>query len=138
MILYGGATISSPAKLPVPKDYVGFDATIQLAGDIDGDGYDDLVAGLIASLATGDAGVAFFGSPTGFTLAASSLVAIPAPASGLGWTFGAGDLDRDGRADVLLFGDGSFVRVFRGVTNGVAAETEVGPLANGEFIAAFR
>lgn len=138
-ILYGGTSISKPTFLGVPEGYSGFDATIQLAGDIDGDGYDDLVAGMTASFGVTKAGLWFAGSPVGVSGQSGKLVSYsPVPTTGSAWVYGVGDIDRDGRADVVLSTIGSFLTVFGGATPDISYETEVGPLPNGTFSDAFR
>ncbi|MEP7126265.1 MAG: FG-GAP-like repeat-containing protein [Byssovorax sp.] len=83
-----------------------FGAAIASAGDLDGDGYGELVVGQPGFPAAGGEGRAFVypGSPTG--LVVGSALQITAP-PGMGGSFGAtltsaGDVNGDGYADVLV------------------------------------
>jgi hypothetical protein len=83
-----------------------FGAAIASAGDVDGDGYGDVVVGQPGYPAAGGEGRAFVysGSPTGLGAAPALTIAAP---PGMGGSFGAtltgaGDVNGDGYADVLI------------------------------------
>jgi hypothetical protein len=105
--LYSGATTGLPATaaltLPSPDDGGAFGAVVTSGGDVDGDGYVDLVAGAPQwSGFTGRAHV-FLGGPTGLSSSSSTLES-PGGMNGL---FGetavsAGDVSGDGYADVAI------------------------------------
>jgi hypothetical protein len=97
----GGASglSSSPAvTLPSPKTGGDFGVRVQSAGDVNGDGYADVVVG---DNAWGQAYV-YYGSPDG--LSSSPAVTLSGPAGGgLGHSVdGAGDVNGDGYADVIV------------------------------------
>ncbi|MCB9758554.1 MAG: FG-GAP repeat protein [Alphaproteobacteria bacterium] len=83
------------------NDYVGVD--VQPAGDVDGDGDDDL---LIGAFGYNGGGAAFLMlGPVSGTVSVTSAYATLAPSSGavdVGMTVGAGDLNGDGTPDLLV------------------------------------
>ncbi len=87
-------------------DYVGF--SVSGAGDVDGDGFGDVLVGAIGDDTGGeDAGAAFlfYGPLTGaLTLAEAGATLVgAAPGDHAGWSVaGPGDIDRDGFDDVLV------------------------------------
>jgi hypothetical protein len=83
----------------------GFGGTVAGVGDLNLDGYDDVLIGTL------DGPVRFYeGSPTGLT---------PTWSAGLGvqWVSGAGDVDGDGIPDIAIAGSLMF-RVFLGSSAG--------------------
>jgi hypothetical protein len=73
------------------------------AGDVDGDGYDDLVVGSYPTQTTLGAAWAYLGSATGLSLVHDWSVAGAAGTGNFGYSVaGAGDVDGDGYADVVI------------------------------------
>ena len=89
---------SSVLSAPDPADEFGW--SVASAGDVNGDGYADVIVGAPAARRA----YLFFGSPSGIPSSPSVTLASPIANSG---TFGvsvasAGDVNRDGYADVLV------------------------------------
>ncbi len=83
----------------------GFGYSVAGAGDIDGDGYDDVVVGAYGDDDDRGAAYAFFGSSTGVSLASEQKLTASDRASDddFGWSVSdAGDLDGDGYMDVIV------------------------------------
>jgi hypothetical protein len=119
--------LSGPAKS-------SFGAAVSSAGDVNGDGYADLVVGLPLLPAHGGSSVVggarvYFGSATGLSPSAFAELTPPASSDeqGLGqFVSSAGDLDGDGRGDVAIYGGtGSFdpqrIYVFLGASKSFGA-----------------
>jgi hypothetical protein len=73
-------------------------------GDVNGDGYSDLALGayrLSGALANEGAALVVYGSPTGLAAAPAWTAFGGQVAAGNGYAIGVGDIDRDGRSDVV-------------------------------------
>ncbi|SDG67010.1 Por secretion system C-terminal sorting domain-containing protein [Dyadobacter soli] len=95
------------------------------AGDVNGDGYDDIVIGAFSSGSTDNgSSFIFYGSTTGIKLDFSTHITGVQPYENLGWAVaGIGDINGDGFSDVAIGspyhnGDG-VVYVYYGSSNGV-------------------
>ena len=96
------------------------DATVSAAGDVDGDGYADLIVGQPGATSA----AIHFGSATGLMDAG-----VPIAGSGTGFgraVAGACDVDADGFADVIVGAEGS-ARVFYGSATGLDASDVLTP-----------
>ena len=108
-------TVTVPRALPVPMDAIcdlslfgeslGDDAHTTNTGDIDADGYTDLIVGAQAYDSNHGRAYLYYGGPNGLT-AIPSIVFEGEPDSHLGWSIGVGDVDDDGYDDVILSGAG--------------------------------
>jgi hypothetical protein len=111
-IFYGSLTGigTTPDQLVYPEDIERHDnlgISLDNAGDVDGDGLDDLVAGSDGDGEFSDQGAAFifYGSASGVTDRIDRLVAKNHDGfNGFSWNhvLGTGDVDKDGMDDVLI------------------------------------
>ncbi len=94
-----------------------FGSTVSAAGDVDGNGYGDVIVGAFRT----NRAIVYLGSPTGITVAAPMTLSAPAGASNFGVSVaGACDINADGYADVLVGTDGSDAAyVYQGSSTGL-------------------
>ena len=135
-----GISTTSEEKLTASdgsiNDYYGY--AVSAAGDVDGDGYDDVIVGAYGdddAGATSGAAYVYYGTATGLSTASEDKLVASDGASyaSLGATVaGAGDVDGDGYSDVIIgaYGDadGGYnagaAYVYRGSSAGVSATSE--------------
>lgn len=95
-----GTSPSQTLTQPVPEEDALFGGSLAPAGDVNGDGFADLIVGANQAYGLGAAYV-FFGDATGFDPDATELVG--EEPSGFGFQVSsAGDVDGDGHGDVLV------------------------------------
>lgn len=84
-----------------------FGYSVAAAGDVNGDGYDDVIIGAhqynMAGLSDTGAGFVYYGSPAGVSLAITNVVYLPKASAQAGKSVsGAGDVNADGFDDVIV------------------------------------
>jgi hypothetical protein len=110
LVFRGGpnGTLATVASVLSDPMYKNLGSSVAEAGDVNGDGYDDVIVGSVAGGISPQDGHAlvFLGGPNGLGLqphAASLLLGVPSGAEYLGATVaGGGDVNHDGYADVVV------------------------------------
>lgn len=103
--VFYGPTLERRVTLESPVRTEGFGWSVADAGDVDGDGYDDIIVGTGTRSAAPYDGFAFVfpGSDAGVASAPDSTLASDAPEDRFGYAVaGAGDLNVDGYDDVVV------------------------------------
>ncbi|MFC1604809.1 FG-GAP-like repeat-containing protein, partial [Planctomycetota bacterium] len=109
------STVSVLKKQPVAMDTIcdlslfgenlGDDAHTTNTGDIDGDGYTDLIIGASFSNSRDGRAYLYYGGPNGLSISPDLIFeGEPGQGSRLGWSIGMGDVDNDGYNDIILSG----------------------------------
>src|SRR5207244_3353389 len=81
-------------------DVVRYGISLAAAGDVNGDGYDDIVIGTDVGSATA---YVHYGTPAGLVPGRSLTVLTGGPTSAFGrWVAGAGDVNGDGYSDIIV------------------------------------
>ena len=130
LVVYGGPT-PTVTIFSKPTDFGGSGFAVHIAWDVDGDGFDDLVAGASAG-AQASGGVVYWGSPEGVSDDARTAFGVSSSTDTSGFAVTAGDLDGDGRDDLaigtMLTGT---VTTFSGGPSGLSPGATLVPKSNG-------
>ncbi|RMG48236.1 MAG: hypothetical protein D6718_02225 [Acidobacteria bacterium] len=90
--------------------------SVAAAGDVNGDGYGDVIAGTD----TAEQVWIFYGSPSGLPAAPDAILYTPEPGFDFGYSVRtAGDVNGDGYADVIIGAPGDSAYVYIGGRNGI-------------------
>jgi hypothetical protein len=124
-----GTWADTATRLSAGDETDCFGNSVAGAGDVDGDGYDDVIAGIHDYYGGPAAAWVFQGSGDGVDASAATMMDFRDPEASQHDNFavsvsGAGDVDRDGYDDVnvVVYGDGdggSFARVYLGGSGGI-------------------
>ena len=132
-----GITPAAAAMLESDQSYANLGWSVSGAGDINGDGYADVIAGAINyDNGQTDEGAAFVyhGSPSGISTTAAAMVHSGQDTALMGWSVsGAGDVNGDGFADLIVSAptydngeiDEGVVFVYHGSASGISTSATV-------------
>jgi hypothetical protein len=118
----GGLDSTAALTLEGSAPYCNFGQSLDGAGDVDGDGYDDLIVGAFGCAGSLGSAELFLGSASGVSsTAATTLLGASAGAKWGQSVAGAGDVDNDGYDDVIVGGHGTttMAAVFHGSAAGL-------------------
>ena len=122
-----GGPSTTPVAIPGPMmagdPFPFFGTSVASAGDVNGDGYSDLVVSAPSSSSFPGAVFLYPGGPEGLT-ATPTVIEGPDPRPGFGWVVAsAGDVNGDGYADVVVSSELSTASavLFLGSANGLGA-----------------
>lgn len=120
-----GITGTGPATadthlLALGEDVSGFGASVAAAGDVNDDGYDDVIVGAPGSVNGASKAYVFLGGPSGIPSFGDPDTTLTSTGGGFGTSVaGAGDVNGDGYDDVIV-GDPSEAFIFHGSSAGIA------------------
>ncbi len=115
-----GLVTTAAAALAGPTGTSGFGSGVAAAGDVNGDGYADVLVRAFSSVDSLGYVYVFHGGPTGLATTASATLA---GGGGLGYgssISGAGDIDADGYDDIVVGAWTSGADVYLGSAGGIA------------------
>jgi hypothetical protein len=110
-------------SITAPSSAKGFGMRIANAGDIDGDGYGEVILGTSSSYSGAGAAYIYKGSSSGISSSNYSVI-LGTPGESLGASVSAGDINRDGYSDVVIGCTGNYyglqsVKIYKGSPAGL-------------------
>jgi len=117
-----------------PSSANGFGMRIANAGDINGDGYCDVILGASSSYSGAGAAYLYKGSPSGISSSNYSLI-LGTPGESFGSSVSAGDINRDGYSDVVIGCSGNYyglqsVKIYKGSAAGLVYSNTINGSGN--------
>ncbi|MEO6286507.1 MAG: FG-GAP-like repeat-containing protein [Dyadobacter sp.] len=121
--------------ISAPSGANGFGYDIANAGDVNGDGYGDVIVGASSSYSGAGAAYLYKGSPSGISSSNYTLI-LGSPGEHLGLSVSAGDINRDGYSDVVIgaagYGPGlQNVKIYKGSAAGLVYSNTINGSGNG-------
>jgi hypothetical protein len=98
----GGVATTASYKLVGPDSNSNFGGTLTSGGDLDEDGYADLLVGAPNALLMQGAVYVFRGGPQGFAAEPTVTLIQPDPGSYFGYSLTSGDFDGDGHPEIVI------------------------------------
>ena len=122
------------AVISPPSGANGFGMRIANAGDVNGDGYGDVIVGASSSYSGSGAAYLYKGSPSGISSSNYSLI-LGTPGESFGSSVSAGDINRDGYSDVVIGCSGNYygqqsVKIYKGSAAGLVYSNTINGSGN--------
>ncbi len=135
LYLGGPDGLSMPVAIVAPSSAAEFADSVACAGDVNGDGYADVIVGAIGVGGSAASVYVFVGDAGGLSANPVALPAALVPSSFAEFVASAGDVDADGFSDVIVavnqtYGGAGDVYLYRGGAAGFAAMPIVFPITS--------